>query len=227
MCRGADRTGTKPLEQPTRKPSKRRSTAPRTSIRLPYQRSSNQLSWSALGAPELRARTRGKQQGRAPRSTRALPPSAGAAKPRPPAPAQSTLRGARPQTRTSTWPDEIYHTNGERLVLVPRLGCRSQVELSYDFTHCTNCDRQIASGIRELSSSASLSPDLRYFLVQGASAAERACIASTCLLDLVTHTITQLAAEAAFGGFDPTSRYFILGNTLFLAQPLRRIGELP
>jgi hypothetical protein len=101
------------------------------------------------------------------------------------------------------------------------------VELAYDFSHCTNCDRQIASGNRELSSSASLSPDLRYFVVQGASSAERACMGSSCLLDLVRHTITPLAAEAGFGGFDPTSRHFILGSALFLAQPLRRIGELP
>ncbi|MEO7036664.1 MAG: hypothetical protein ABI335_22810 [Polyangiaceae bacterium] len=104
---------------------------------------------------------------------------------------------------------------------------RAQIELTYDFTHCTNCDRQIASGNRELSSSASLSPDVRYFLVRGASAEAHACVASTCLVDLVTHAVTPLAAEGSYVGFDPSSRYFILGNALFSTQPVRRIAELP
>ena len=127
-----------------------------------------------------------------------------------------------------------FAADGQHLVAATRFGAvsvvnveRAQLELSYDFTHCTNCDRRIASGNRELSSSASLSPDVRYFLVQGASADEHACVGSTCLVDLVTHAVTPLAVEGGFGGFDPSGRYFILGSALFTTHPICRVAELP
>jgi hypothetical protein len=50
-----------------------------------------------------------------------------------------------------------FAADGRQLVAATRFGAisvvnveRAQVELAYDFTNCTNCDRQIASGNREL-----------------------------------------------------------------------------
>ncbi|MEO7033488.1 MAG: hypothetical protein ABI548_06405 [Polyangiaceae bacterium] len=62
--------------------------------------------------------------------------------------------------------------------------------------------------------------------MEGAPTAAPACASSACLIDLVTHSVTPLA-DAGFGGFDPTSHYFVLGNALYGTEPLRRISELP